>query len=456
MKGTRYSTSRQKACQPCSTAKAKCDRKARCCTRCALRGLSCSYPQTLLSRASSRDVGDNVGDNIGDSTEAGLYNSISDPRILSAASPGPEIPTRPGTQSLNSQSPTSQSLAVGLTQASGSMSPTNTSSATFVTSHTLDESILNITGRASGSSEVLDFSSLELFSPIDVDGISNRWLNTYIPIPGQKVKEYPATITAFIYRLLKSYATVAVRGRSVPPFVHHSQISVTSTRPPLSTCLSLVRICENPLPGSESVAADVLQREMNNIYEQQGTYDDFTLLAAFQAYLIYSMVLFFKLNQVSGPFLRQAIMNLQDLACSSSRSGLVCIAEQQRARPRWEAWIVAEAKRRALFTMYLFDSVLSTQDGLQTFLGTELQGLPASADKSLWRAQIRRDWEIAYNMYLADWPKETFRIDELWPIAAGLDEPSLLERRNRVDRWLENVDEFGTMLYAVTSCTHGG
>ncbi|KAI1642548.1 MFS general substrate transporter [Daldinia loculata] len=325
MKATRYSTSRQKACQPCSTAKAKCDRKAGC---------------------------------------------------------------------------------------------------------------------------LLDFSSLELFSPIDVDGISNRWLNTYIPIPGQKVKEYPASITAFIYRLLKSYATVAIRGRGVPPFVHPSQISVASTRPPLSTCLSLVRICENPLPGSESVAADVLQREMNNLYEQQGAYDDFTLLAAFQAYLIYSMVLFFKLNQVSGPFLRQAMMNLQELACSSSRNGLMCIAEEQRARPRWEAWIVVEAKRRALFTMYLFDSVLSTQDGLQTFLGTELRGLPASADKSLWRAQIRRDWETAYNIYLADWPEETFRIDELWPIPAGLDEPGLLERRNRVDRWLENVDEFGTMLYA--------
>ncbi|KAI1800214.1 MFS general substrate transporter [Daldinia bambusicola] len=334
MKSGRYSTSRQKACQPCSSAKAKCDRKAGCCTRCALRGL-------------------------------------------------------------------------------------------------------------------------ELFSPINVDSISNRWLNTYIPVPGQKVKEYPASISAFIYRLLKSYATVVVRGRGVPPFIHASQISASSARLPLSTCLSLVRICENMLPGSEGVAADVLQREMNNIYEQQAIYDDVTLLAAFQAYLIYSMVLFFRLGQVSSPFLRQAMMNLQELACSSSRGGLMCTAERQRVRPRWEAWIVAESKRRALFTMYLFDSVLLTQDGLQTFLGTELQGLPASADKFLWRSQVRRDWETAYNIYLADWPEESFRIDELWAIPPGLYEPGLLERRRRVDRWLENVDEFGTMLYAVTSCTHG-
>ncbi|KAI1472169.1 uncharacterized protein F4812DRAFT_407717 [Daldinia caldariorum] len=436
MKSARYSTSRQKACQPCFTAKAKCDRKAGCCTRCALRGISCSYPQTS-------------------------YNSFADTSLLSAPGQEPEISVGADSQHLSSQSSTSpsttsQNLTVGLAQAAGSASPTNTSSTTFVASQTPDESSLGIVGCPPRNLDALDFSGLELFSPINVDGIRDRWLNTYIPVPGQTVKEYPASISAFIYRLLKSYATVIVRGRGVPPFIHASQISASSARLPLSTCLSLVRICENPLPGSEGVAADVLQREMINICEQQATYDDVTLLAAFQAYLIYSMVLFFRLGQVSSSFLRQAMMNLQELACSSSRGGLMCTAERQRVRPRWEAWIVAESKRRALFTMYLFDSVLLTQDGLQTFLGTELRGLPASADKSLWRSQVRRDWEAAYNIYLADWPEESFRIDELWAIPPELDELGILERRRRVDRWLENVDEFGTVLYAVASCTHGG
>ncbi|OIW22476.1 MFS general substrate transporter [Coniochaeta ligniaria NRRL 30616] len=296
-------------------------------------------------------------------------------------------------------------------------------------------------------------ASLELFCPINAEDIRNRWLNSYIPVPGQKIKEYPASVTAFIYRILKSYAAVTVRGRGVPPFVHASQVAATSARPPLSTCLTLVRMCEKPLPGSETVAADVLQREMNSLYEKHGTYDDMALLAAFQAYLIYSMVLFFRLGQNTEPFLRQAMMNLQELACSSSRRGLVCIAEEQRARPRWEAWIVAEAKRRTLFTMYLFDGVLSAQDGLPTFVGTELQGLPAPASQYLWRARTRHEWETAYNTHLADWVNGGLHIDELWPMPAHLDEPSLLERRSRVDLWLENVDEFGTMLYAVTCLT---
>jgi len=301
-----------------------------------------------------------------------------------------------------------------------------------------------------------DFTFLELICPIEVDNISNRWLNPFIPLPGQVTKSYPPTVMAFLRQILKSYTSALVKGRGTPPFVHFSQITPSTSSPPLSTCLSLVRVCDNMLPGSEDTALDVLQREMNSLYENHQTYDDLALLAAFQAHLIYSMVLFFQLDRASDPFLRQAIMNLQELACSSARVGLICSADREHIRPRWEAWIVAEAKRRSLFTMYLFDSVLSVQDGLPTFLGTELSGLPAPQNKALWQARSRGDWEVAFNVQLAEWADGCLRIDELWPVPPDFDETKIEQRRRRVDQWLENVDEFGTMLYAVTSCTHGG
>ncbi|KAL7796087.1 major facilitator superfamily domain-containing protein [Trichoderma ceciliae] len=343
MKTARYATSRQKACQQCSVAKARCDRKERCCSRCA------QPPQ----------------------------------------------------------------------------------------------------------SDILEFSNLDLFCPINAEEISNRWLNAYIPIPGQIIKNYPPTVTAFIYRLLKSYSGMAVHGRGIPPFIHGSQVMGMNPSPPLSTCLSIIRICDKPLPGSENVAAEILQREMNNLYDQRENYDDLSLLSAFQAFLMYTMVLFFRLSQGPNPVLRQAMMNLQELACVAARRGLMCLSEQQRTRPKWESWIIAEAKRRTLFTMYLFDSVLSSEDGLPTFLGSELEGLPASTSRTLWLAQTRRDWEAGYNMHLAEWDEGSLCIDELWPIPEGLGESLIAKRRYRVDNWLESLDEFGTMLYAVTSCTHG-
>jgi len=300
----------------------------------------------------------------------------------------------------------------------------------------------------------LDFKSLALICPINVDEISNRWLNPYIPGPEQTVKDYPATVKYYIYRMLGSYASFATRGRGILPFIHPMQMS--SAGSPLSTCLNLIRICENPLPGSENSAAIVLQREMESITDIRDDYDDMSLLAAFQAYLIYTMVLFFRLSQGPSPFFRQAMINLQELACSCSRRGLVCAADRRHVRPRWEEWIVTEAKRRTLFVMYLLDSVLSSQEGLPTFLGTELRGLPAPSNKPLWQARSRADWEKKYNIFLTEWTEGTLTIDELWPMPAEFDQASITRRRGRVDRWLEDLDEFGTMLFAVTECTHGG
>ena len=303
--------------------------------------------------------------------------------------------------------------------------------------------------------DALEFSDLELDCPINAGDIRNRWLSSFVGVPGQKPKEFPPRVTAFISRILKSYVATIIRGRGLPPFVHASQTTVEGARPPLSTCLGLVRMCQNPLPDSETAAVDILIREMASLHEQLGAHDDLTLLSAFQAYLIYCLVLFFQLQSGSKRFLREAMMNLQELACASSRQGLVCRAEAQLTRPKWEAWIVVEAKRRTLYTMYLFDSLLLTEDRLPTFLGTELRGLPSSASRDLWKANKRCAWETEYSAWLAYWGGGGLRIDELWPMDPSLDEKTVMGTRERVDRWLEDVDEFGTMMYAVTSCTHG-
>jgi hypothetical protein len=225
---------------------------------------------------------------------------------------------------------------------------------------------------------------------------------------------------------------------------------------PLSICLSVIRICNEPLRGSEEVVVEVLHREMAKIYEQHSSYDDMSLLAAFQSYLIYAMVLFFRVGQDSTSFLREVIMNLQELACSSCRLGLVCLAEERGARPRWEDWIVAEAKRRTLYTMNLLDSLLLTQNGLPTYMSNELKGLLVPGNGPLWEATTRRDWMAKYNILLVNWQGEDLlRIQELWPVPEDFSEAQKAARRRRIDMWLESIDAFGTLIYAITSCTHG-
>ena len=174
-------------------------------------------------------------------------------------------------------------------------------------------------------------------------------------------------------------------------------------------------------------------------------------LAAFQAYLIYAMVLFFAEDQSRQLIDRQVMINIQDFACDVASSGLVCPAELSHQRPDWESWIVASAKRRSLYTMYLFDNIFCSLNGLPTFLGEELESLPAPASKTLWEASNRAVWETEYNHHLSEWPGGALQIHELWPAP----ETGVKERKKRVDKWLGSVDEFGMMIFAVTLGTHG-
>ncbi len=343
----------------------------------------------------------------------------------------------------------------------------------------------------------------ELHCPINADAISMRWMNAYVPTPGQPVKAYQPTTVSFMRRVLKAYAGVAVRGRGIPPFIHPSQLALSGTAAPtsaLSTCLSLVRICSDSLAGAHATAdaaAAVLMREMDRLYADTAPaapglgsdgpqplppqlINHWSALGVFQAYLLYALVLFFQLEVETDPFRRQAIVALQWIACASARRGLICTFEpsqpssllddpsssnsnrresRESRAPHWAAWVIAEAKRRTLYTMYLFDSVLSAHDGMPTYLGIELSGLPAPGSKALWEAASPAAWARAYHAHRAEWAAVggyVLSIDELWPLPPAIDAAALALRRRRVDQWLEAVDEYGMMMYAVTSRTHGG
>ncbi|KAK1573874.1 uncharacterized protein LY79DRAFT_567587 [Colletotrichum navitas] len=453
MRSTRYSTSRQKACQQCATSKIKCDRKARACSRCQKRGLACAYVQSQASLPSKPGT-------------AGISDGAESEVALGSAATGI------ATERADFPSQTAQQIAfhrLGFSEAlQFPLNPEGPETATVEDASTPGtcQAPVHRQGQSAAKSDIpaassprrageLDFACVELTCPINADDIANRWLNSFVPLPGQQTKNYTPLISAFIHRILKSYANSTIRGRKVPPFVHWSQVSLQSSIP-LSTCVSVLQqVCNESATRGLKASAEILQHEMTKLFDRHPMADDMALLATFQAHLIYSLVLFFRLGQEHCPFLPQAMMNTQELACAAARKGLVCVAEQEGTRPTWESWVVAEAKRRTLFTMCLFDSALLSHDGLPTHLATELRGLLAPASKSLWESRDRQDWQNEYDLRLAEWPDGGLRIDELWPVPEDLGEDGLNKRRSRIDAWLEDLDEFGTAIYAVTSGTHG-
>jgi hypothetical protein len=160
-------------------------------------------------------------------------------------------------------------------------------------------------------------------------------------------------------------------------------------------------------------------------------------------------------NSTSSLIDSATLINLQTLSSRLAQTGLVCSSELTQSRPDWESWIIGEATRRTVYAMYLFDNVFNAMNGMPSFVGEELEDLPAPAEKVLWEARDRGIWEREYNAFLARWEGGGLKLGELWPRIEGDEDDGDGERKDRVERWVGDVDEFGMMLYAVVVHTYG-
>ena len=161
-------------------------------------------------------------------------------------------------------------------------------------------------------------------------------------------------------------------------------------------------------------------------------------------------MLFFGEASAAGSIEQDVVMKLQELAGDVAGKGTLCYAEIEGTRPNWESWIIASAKRRTLFATSLFDNLVNFTQGSPSFVAVELASLPAPASKILWTAQTRTSWNQAYNQQLGHSSDGELLISDLWPQS----EANLEVLQPKIDRWLSSVDEFGMMIYAVTSHTY--
>ncbi|KAK5055311.1 hypothetical protein LTR84_013061 [Exophiala bonariae] len=191
---------------------------------------------------------------------------------------------------------------------------------------------------------------------------------------------------------------------------------------------------------------------MDDLYDSRAKYDQVELLAALQAYLLYTMMLFFHYHTKDEFVNTDFMVKLQDLAGDVVGKGTVCLTDTTLSPQAWESWIMASATQRTLFVLSLFDNLVNFTVGSPSFIATELAELLAPASKRLWSASTREIWKKAYDQYRREWSLGgQFLISELW-VADGQRD---VEGRKRIERWLSGVDEFGMMIYSVTSHTYG-
>ncbi|KAJ7166590.1 hypothetical protein C8R46DRAFT_899326 [Mycena filopes] len=295
------------------------------------------------------------------------------------------------------------------------------------------------------------FTTLETPPTSESVQIASRWMDALIPPPGKIPKNFSPQTIQHMSRVLKSYARVLLKDEGLPPIIHPLQ--APAPQRPLANCRSLLRMWETKAPGSELMVQETIWREMERLIEEHHSYDHVTLLGACQAYLLYSIHLFFSTDPDGSAMINTAAMiNLQELASAMSLTGLQPPNVQQHTRPSWELWIISEAKRRTLYTSYMFENAWNFMHGTTSYIATELGNLPLPSCKGPWAATTKETWSVEYSRSIAEWPfDDPPRLEDLW---AHPDEAVVKERRARTDRWVESADEFGMFLFAVSSITH--
>lgn len=181
---------------------------------------------------------------------------------------------------------------------------------------------------------------------------------------------------------------------------------------------------------------------------QYQSYDELNLLAALQALVIYTIILFFpKREQASVPTLDLSIFqNLQQVVYHVAQSGLVIQEERDHVRPSWETWIHITSKRRAVLALYLLHWSYSVVKCVPSFNCKELGFMPAPAAKMLWQVNHKDEWEALYDRWLIRWEGSEYLQQEFWEIEPGV----FINRRTQ--KWLEETDEFGIMLMSLGNC----
>lgn len=263
----------------------------------------------------------------------------------------------------------------------------------------------------------------------------------------------------------------------IPPFMHLAQCSHEAKMPkPLANCLSLLRLCENAALGSDDLVRDSMRGEMSRLVTVVETDVSFqtmahhlSCLSALQAYLLLSMHAYFasKTRPTLGIFEPDLITTLHSLASKVSAMGIMCPEEVGDPvsfgtfLPRWETWIIAEAKRRTLFCVYMFEDVYNYDNSATTYLAEELATLLAPASKWTWNATSRTSFKAEYVEWTRAWSGQRgLVISELWPREPHDNADEALKARrkqetsDRISRWTESVDEFGMFLLAVCTATH--
>jgi hypothetical protein len=222
---------RKKACKQCTVAKARCSLDKPTCRRCQSRDLPCEFlalpSPGELPRAPCKGV---------DVTPAGQSVSPGDPLFASTA-------------------------------------PVDDAFLHQQTSNTSRQEVQNTNGefrtqQQKRTERQIGFGNIDLIPISDSASIRNRWLQSFLPDTGQRVKILQPHTVQFLSRVFRSYSRQPLRPGCFPPFVHPLQMGNGELPLPLANCFSLIRMWMGREHGSDVLIVETVKSEMQRLFDE--------------------------------------------------------------------------------------------------------------------------------------------------------------------------------------------
>lgn len=172
---------------------------------------------------------------------------------------------------------------------------------------------------------------------------------------------------------------------------------------------------------------------------QHRLYNQTDLLAALQASLIYSIMIYLDSNTTVKYAVPIVLGQLEEMAYhllinlwETHPSGT--ILDQQ-------SWVTTSAAYRTVLAIYVFDCVICFLNHIPIYSCDELDFIPAPVCRRLWEARDYETWRDEYVNWLNIWKGTEVVMGEL------LNRVAESYTHNRVEKWLSEADEFGMLIF---------
>jgi hypothetical protein len=259
-------------------------------------------------------------------------------------------------------------------------------------------------------------------------------------------------ISKYMMNTIRRYPAMMLGGSSAPPFIHgvclvnkakHTHMSGPG---PLLRCAGLVELWTSKTANNSQYLWRMMRWEQQRICDEVDQYEDMIAVNALQAITIYFLLRVGSLDDEDADFDVPLIQTMTKIA---QRVQGITSNYRNPALPTFishDDWVIVESLQRTIAALFIIEFLFDITPGMGSNrcdsgkLWSEML-LPSA--KPLWEAKTREGFEREYRALGGDerpFYGELLRHSELRGARAQL-----------LDRWMTQVDEFGTLVINVAS-----